>query len=48
MWQKHFKHLPRGSKPVAFVGEGAANAVFEIKVPQYCLSDQSFKGTYLV
>lgn len=44
MWQKRFKHLPRGSKPVAFVGEGAANAVFEIKIPQHGVSDQNFKG----
>ncbi|KAJ6781378.1 hypothetical protein PWT90_04324 [Aphanocladium album] len=47
MWQKHFKHLPRGTKPVTFVGEGAANAVFEIKVPQHGLSDQNFKGLLL-
>lgn len=44
MWQKHFKHLPRGSKPAAFVGEGAANAVFEIKVPHHGLADLNFKG----
>ncbi|XWW97048.1 hypothetical protein V2A60_005029 [Cordyceps javanica] len=48
MRQKHLtKHLPRGSRPVAFVGEGAANAVFEIKVPQHGLSDQNFKGLLL-
>ncbi|KAJ3478817.1 hypothetical protein NLG97_g8474 [Lecanicillium saksenae] len=47
MWQKRFKHLPRGSKPITFVGEGAANAVFEIKVPQHGLSDQNFKGLLL-
>ncbi|OAA67423.1 inositol-pentakisphosphate 2-kinase [Cordyceps fumosorosea ARSEF 2679] len=49
MWQKHLKHkhLPRGSKPVAFVGEGAANAVFEIKVPQHGASDHNFKGLLL-
>lgn len=44
MWQKHFKHLPKGTKPVTFVGEGAANAVFEIKIPHHGLRDQSFKG----
>lgn len=50
MWQKHHlkhKHLPRGSKPVAFVGEGAANAVFEIKLPQHGSSDSNFKGLLL-
>ncbi|PQK12146.1 hypothetical protein BB8028_0003g07640 [Beauveria bassiana] len=47
MWQKHFKHLPRGSRPISFVGEGAANAVFEIKVPQHGVTDQSFKGLLL-
>ncbi|KAG5925735.1 hypothetical protein E4U53_003235 [Claviceps sorghi] len=28
------KRLPAGTKPVRLVGEGAANAVFELKVPQ--------------
>ncbi|OAR00774.1 hypothetical protein LLEC1_07321 [Akanthomyces lecanii] len=47
MWQRPLKRLPRGSRPVTFVGEGAANAVFEIKVPQNGLPNQSFKGLCL-
>lgn len=34
------KRLPSGTKPVRLVGEGAANAVFEIKVPR----GNEFKG----
>ncbi|KAJ2970970.1 hypothetical protein NQ176_g7924 [Zarea fungicola] len=44
MWQNYFKHLPADTRPVKFVGEGAANAVFEIKSPQHGLQDQNFKG----
>lgn len=39
------KRLPPGSKPVKLVGEGAANAVFEIKVPRSHASKEDFKGT---
>jgi inositol-pentakisphosphate 2-kinase len=37
--------LPRGTKPVRLVGEGAANAVFEIKVPPNSRMDAQFQGT---
>lgn len=36
----HIKRLPSGTKPIRLVGEGAANAVFEIKVPR----GNEFKG----
>lgn len=38
------KTLPPGTKPTKFVGEGAANAVFEIQVPQD--NTQTFKGKF--
>lgn len=37
--------LPRGTKPVRLVGEGAANAVFEIKVPPNSRVGAQFQGT---
>ena len=40
----HIKRLPSGTKPVRLVGEGAANAVFEIKVPR----GNEFKGGLFV
>lgn len=39
--------LPRGAKPVRLVGEGAANAVFEIKVPPGSRVGAQFQGTAL-
>ncbi|KAM0265210.1 hypothetical protein ACHAQJ_000363 [Trichoderma viride] len=39
--------LPRGTKPVRLVGEGAANAVFEIKVPPNSRMDAQFQGKLL-
>lgn len=40
----HIKCLPSGTMPVRLVGEGAANAVFEIKVPR----GNEFKGGLFV
>lgn len=37
--------LPRGTKPVRLVGEGAANAVFEIKLPPGSRVGAQFQGT---
>ncbi|ETS06410.1 hypothetical protein M419DRAFT_70044 [Trichoderma reesei RUT C-30] len=39
--------LPRGTKPVRLVGEGAANAVFEIKVPPNSRVGAQFQGKLL-
>ncbi|TWU73719.1 hypothetical protein ED733_005200 [Metarhizium rileyi] len=41
------KRLPTGTKPVKLVGEGSANAVFEIKVPPHDRAGRSFKGYLL-
>lgn len=41
------KRLPAGTKPVKLVGEGSANAVFEIKVPQRDRAGWDFKGLLL-
>lgn len=38
------KRLPSGTKPVKLVGEGSANAVFEIKVPPRDRAGRDFKG----
>lgn len=38
------KRLPAGTKPVKLVGEGSANAVFEIKVPQRDRAGRDMKG----
>lgn len=37
--------LPRGTKPIRLVGEGAANVVFEIKLPPNSGIDAQFQGT---
>ncbi|KAH8126648.1 inositol-pentakisphosphate 2-kinase-domain-containing protein [Trichoderma asperelloides] len=37
--------LPQGTKPVRLVGEGAANVVFEIKLPPNSGMDTQFQGT---
>lgn len=42
--RQHIKTLPKGSKPVRFVGEGAANAVFEFRVPEASRLAPGFKG----
>ncbi|KAL6910630.1 inositol-pentakisphosphate 2-kinase domain-containing protein [Trichoderma evansii] len=39
--------LPRGTKPVRLVGEGAANVVFEIKLPPNSGMDAQFQGKLL-
>lgn len=41
------KRLPAGTKPVKLVGEGSANAVFEIKVPQRDRAGRDMKGLLL-
>ncbi|KHN99451.1 Inositol-pentakisphosphate 2-kinase [Metarhizium album ARSEF 1941] len=41
------KRLPTGTKPVKLVGEGSANAVFEIKVPSRDRAGRDFKGYLL-
>lgn len=41
----HARRLPRGTQPVKLVGEGAANAVFEFKVPRRSGTGHDFKGT---
>ncbi|EFY98743.1 inositol-pentakisphosphate 2-kinase [Metarhizium robertsii] len=41
------KRLPSGTKPVKLVGEGSANAVFEIKVPPRDRAGRDFKGYLL-
>lgn len=45
--QACIKWLPAGTKPVRLIGEGAANAVFEIKVPHRDRAGQKFTGKYL-
>jgi hypothetical protein len=39
-----FRRLPAGTKPIKLVGEGSANAVFEIKVPPRDRAGRDFKG----
>ncbi|GFP53904.1 hypothetical protein ACSS6W_001540 [Trichoderma asperelloides] len=39
--------LPQGTKPVRLVGEGAANVVFEIKLPPNSGMDTQFQGKLL-
>ncbi|KAL7946297.1 inositol-pentakisphosphate 2-kinase domain-containing protein [Trichoderma barbatum] len=39
--------LPRGTTPIRLVGEGAANAVFEIKLPPGSRADAQFQGKLL-
>ncbi|KAK5990155.1 Inositol-pentakisphosphate 2-kinase [Cladobotryum mycophilum] len=45
--QPQVSRLPKGTKPVRLVGEGAANAVFEIKVPRSSRISDHFKGSLL-
>lgn len=40
------QELPPGTKPVRLVGEGAANVVFEIKLPPNSGMDAHFQGTF--
>ena len=42
--QFRIKTLPRATQPVRLVGEGAANAVFELCVPDGCRDAKDFKG----
>lgn len=44
LYHQNIKTLPRGTKPVRFVGEGAANAVFEFQVPEGSGLAPDFKG----
>lgn len=39
------KRLPRGTRPLKLVGEGAANVVFELALPKESPSAHEFKGT---
>lgn len=41
------QELPPGTKPVRLVGEGAANVVFEIKLPPNSGMDAHFQGTFV-
>ena len=43
--QSRLRRLPRGTRPVKLVGEGAANAVFELKIPRRSCSDSGFTGS---
>lgn len=40
------QELPPGTKPIRLVGEGAANVVFEIKLPPNSGMDAHFQGTF--
>lgn len=44
LYRENIKTLPKGTKLVRFVGEGAANAVFEFKVPEASRLGADFKG----
>lgn len=46
LMHQQVKTLPAGSVPISFVGEGAANAVFEIKVPDFCGKAGDFQGRF--
>ncbi|KAH7328425.1 inositol-pentakisphosphate 2-kinase-domain-containing protein [Stachybotrys elegans] len=46
-YRTYIKTLPKGTKPVKFVGEGAANAVFEIQIPDNSPNASDFKGLLL-
>ncbi|KAI5465682.1 inositol-pentakisphosphate 2-kinase-domain-containing protein [Mariannaea sp. PMI_226] len=47
-WNRHsLKRLPRGTRPVRLVGEGAANAVFELGLPEGYPNASEFKGWLL-
>lgn len=44
-WDRHsLKRLPRGARPVKLIGEGAANAVFELALPEGYPPSSEFKG----
>ncbi|KAH7170425.1 inositol-pentakisphosphate 2-kinase-domain-containing protein [Dactylonectria macrodidyma] len=47
-WNRHsLKRLPRGARPIKLVGEGAANAVFELAMPEFYPITSNFKGWLL-
>ncbi|KAH6888672.1 inositol-pentakisphosphate 2-kinase-domain-containing protein [Thelonectria olida] len=47
-WNRHaLKRLPRGTRPVKLVGEGAANAVFELGLPEGYPNTSEFQGWLL-
>ncbi|KAH8737834.1 inositol-pentakisphosphate 2-kinase-domain-containing protein [Ilyonectria robusta] len=47
-WDRHsLKRLPRGARPVKLIGEGAANAVFELALPEGYPPSSEFKGWLL-
>ncbi|KEY66815.1 hypothetical protein S7711_09499 [Stachybotrys chartarum IBT 7711] len=41
------KTLPKGTRPVRLIGEGSANAVFELKFPETCRHASEFNGLLL-
>ncbi|KAI9166787.1 Inositol-pentakisphosphate 2-kinase [Paramyrothecium foliicola] len=41
------KQLPKGTRPVSLIGEGSANAVFEIKIPETNRHAPAFRGLLL-
>lgn len=44
-WDRRMlKRLPSSAKPIKLIGEGAANAVFELDFPPDCPSNSIFKG----
>ncbi|POR34102.1 Inositol-pentakisphosphate 2-kinase [Tolypocladium paradoxum] len=45
--QSRMRRLPRGTRPTKLIGEGAANAVFEFKIPRRSCSDPDFTGLLL-
>ncbi|KAK7430027.1 Inositol-pentakisphosphate 2-kinase [Neonectria magnoliae] len=45
--RRSLKRLPRGTRPVKLIGEGAANAVFELALPEGYPSTSEFKGWLL-
>ncbi|PNY27922.1 Inositol-pentakisphosphate 2-kinase [Tolypocladium capitatum] len=45
--QSRVRRLPRGTRPIKLIGEGAANAVFEFKIPRHSCSDPDFTGLLL-
>lgn len=46
-WNRHsLKRLPRGTRPIKLIGEGAANAVFELGVPEGYPNPSEFQGLF--
>lgn len=46
-WSREtLKRLPMGTRPVKMVGEGAANVVFELGIPEGDLRANDFKGLF--